>query len=308
MECFTGLRQRCRHKSTVFVMEIRWIIVFKVQDQWQSIGRAFIVVRRNKRQMTTCAWNYIRPSSVALAVTADFNDSEMFYAADRGSCSGRKCSCVHSLWHNRRRPFGGHRKRAEGKTASAFLPGLRWRCLIETCNVKILSSDPRQSLNSPGSRFVFHKVRINLFFQGASNKTIGSHNNITKSLCCVEFIHPKGRFKGPAWAIFAAVRDARVGQLQSWHRRTHKYWRLHIQQLFTNTMEQYYPIVRKPIYRRRGKNKLRNVARLMAYQCHQSDGAAAARGRTALASHQAGHRAGSCSVNTPRNTNRSLPP
>lgn len=40
MECFTELRQRRRHKSTVFVMEIRWIIVFKVHDQWQSIGRA----------------------------------------------------------------------------------------------------------------------------------------------------------------------------------------------------------------------------------------------------------------------------
>lgn len=111
MECFTEQRQRDRHKSTVFVMEIRWIIVFKVQDQWQSIGRAFIVVRRNKRQMTTCAWNYKKFSSVALAVTANFNDSEMFYAADRGSCCSRKCSCVHSLWHNRRRPFGGHRRK-----------------------------------------------------------------------------------------------------------------------------------------------------------------------------------------------------
>lgn len=152
MECFTELRQRRRHKSTVFVMEIRWIIVFKVQDQWQSIGRAFIVVRRNKRQMTTCAWNYIKLSSVALAVTADFNDSEMFYAADRGSCCDRKCSRVHSLWHNEGVVLWRAQKKGSGRDcvciplrAAVTLPNLNLqregsviRCSLSTLLVVVL--------------------------------------------------------------------------------------------------------------------------------------------------------------------------
>lgn len=35
---FYGAEPVLALQSTVFVMEIRWIIVFKVQDQWQNIG------------------------------------------------------------------------------------------------------------------------------------------------------------------------------------------------------------------------------------------------------------------------------
>lgn len=183
MECFTELRQRCRrrrHKSTVFVMEIRWIIVFKVQDQWQNIGRAFIVVRRNKRQMTTCAWNYIKLSLAALVITADFNDSEMFYAADRGSCCGWKC-CVHSLWHNRRRPFGGHRRKKIKLRAKLRLHSSQ-ACGDANLNLQCEGSVILRRLSTlPVVALFFHTVWINLF-QGASNRTLLSHNNITKSL------------------------------------------------------------------------------------------------------------------------------
>lgn len=46
----------------------------------------------------------------------------------------------------------------------------------------------------PVVALLFHTAWINLF-QGASNRTICSHNNIKKSLCCAEFMPPRGRLR-----------------------------------------------------------------------------------------------------------------